>query len=140
MLYLIDSCLVFSDSQHGPRTEALLLEYCLTQRKLQDKHILSFILKYDIVWILEGKKYFHLNVPGFDIYKNVSRVGQYRGGVVMLVKSSLVHDIKQVDTGAEGQIWVELSKWPNLKLGGIYIPPDNSPHYHPAQYGTLAIL
>ena len=56
----------------------------------------------------------------------------------MLVKSSLVHDIKQVDTDAEGQIWVELSKWPNLKLGGIYIPPDDSPHYHPAQYGTFA--
>ena len=56
----------------------------------------------------------------------------------MLVKSSLADDINQVDTDTEGQIWIVLSKWPSLKLGGVYIPPDDSPHYHPVQYGAFA--
>lgn len=43
--------------------------------KLQDPNILQFILKFDIVWILEAKKYFNLNVPGFTVYENISREG-----------------------------------------------------------------
>lgn len=97
-----------------------------------------FILKFDIVWILESKMYFELNVPGFNIYRNVSREGHHRGGVVMLVKSKLMDSVLQVDTKEEGQIWVVLSCLPALKLGGVYIPPSDSPYYSPAQYGALA--
>lgn len=78
-----------------------------------------------------------MSVPGFDSYNKVSQVGQHRV-VVTLVRSSLVNDMKQVDMESEDQIWVVLSKWPYLKLGGIYIPPDDSPHYHHAQYGLFA--
>lgn len=59
--------------------------------KLQEQDILGFILQFNIVWLLETKKYFNLNVPGFNIYRNVSR-GQHRGGV-MFVKSKLSENL-----------------------------------------------
>ncbi|KAK3887589.1 hypothetical protein Pcinc_008293 [Petrolisthes cinctipes] len=40
-------------------------------------------------------------------------------------------------TDAEGQIWLQLSWWPKLKLG-VYIPPDDSPDYQASQFGELA--
>ena len=55
--------------------------------KLQDPKILEFILNFDIVWILQAKKYVNSSVPGFIFYKNVSREGQHRSGTVILVKS-----------------------------------------------------
>lgn len=55
----------------------------------------------------------------------------------MLVKSKIMDSLIQVDTEDEGQIWVVLSCLPTLKLGGIYIPPSDSPYYSPAQYGAL---
>ena len=91
-----------------------------------------------MVWILETNKYFNLNVPGFDIYRSDSRVGQHRGGVVMFVKSSLASDIKYMDMDTDGQIWAVLTQWPNSKLGGIYIPPSDSPHYSSAHSGSFA--
>lgn len=108
------------------------------KNKLQDPKILEFILKFDIVWISEAKKYFNSSVPGFSLYKNVSREGQHRGGVVMLVKSKLAESISRVDTDTEGQIWVVFFWWPNMKLGGVYIPPEDPPYYQPVHFGALA--
>ena len=111
---------------------------CGLRDKLQDPVILKFILDFDIVWLLETKKYFKLNVPGFQVYQNVSRYGAHRGGVVMLVRAGLVEKIQKVDMSSEGQIWIFLSWQPILKLGGVYIPPEDSPYYQPTQYGVLA--
>lgn len=72
--------------------------------------------------------YFNLSVPGFSIYRNVSREGQHRGGIVMLVKSKIMDSVMQVDTEEEGQIWVVLSCLPTLKVGGVYIPTNDSPY------------
>ena len=66
--------------------------------KLQDPKILEFILNFDIVWILQAKKYVNSSVPGFIFYKNVSREGQHRCGIVMLVKNKLAESISSVDT------------------------------------------
>ena len=87
--------------------------------KLDEPDILKFVFGYDLVWLLETKKYFHLNVPGFSVYANVSRSGQHRGGIVMLVKRWLTEYVSRIDTEAEGQIWIQLSWWPHLKLGGV---------------------
>ncbi|KAK3858512.1 hypothetical protein Pcinc_035307 [Petrolisthes cinctipes] len=56
----------------------------------------------------------------------------------MLVKSKIMDSVLQVDTEEEGQIWVVLSFLSTLKLGGVCIPPNDSPYYSPAQYGALA--
>ena len=106
--------------------------------KLQEPRILNFVMGFDIVFILESKKFFNLTVPGFGVYANVSREGYNRGGVVMLVKCKLLSDVLSVNTDSEGQIWIVMSWWPSLKIGGIYIPPEDSPYFSLAQQGTLA--
>ena len=53
---------------------------CGLKDKLSDQDVLNFILKFDIVWLLETKKYFNLNVSDFNVYCNVSKAGYYRGG------------------------------------------------------------
>ena len=111
---------------------------CGLKDKLQDKNILDFILGFDIVWLLETKKYFNVQVPGFVVYQNVSKEGYHRGGIMMLVKYTILDCIVQVDTNTEGQIWIVLEQCGTMKVGGVYIPPEDSPYYDPALYGALA--
>ena len=56
---------------------------------------------------------------------------------MMLVKSKLAESISRVDTDTEGQIWITFSWWLNMKLGGVYIPPEDSPYYQPVHFGNL---
>ena len=106
--------------------------------KLQDENILRFIMEFDVIFIQESKRYFHLNVPGFNVYTNVSTAGQHRGGMVMLLKCYLSDEVLNVNTDDESQIWLTMSWWPSFKFGGIYIPPDDSPYYSPVLHGKLA--
>ena len=106
--------------------------------KLEKKEIFDFIQDYDIVWILETKTYFHLSVPGFMVYRNVSPTGMNRGGVVMLVKNRLKDFICNVNMEVDGQIWIVLSFLITVKLGGVYIPPHDSPYYERSQWGAVA--
>ena len=87
---------------------------------------------------METKQYFNLNVPGFIAYTNVSKSGTHRGGVVLLIKHKIAELVSNIDREVEDQIWIELSCLPSVKLGGIYIPPDDSPYYHPCMYGEVA--
>ena len=50
--------------------------------KLEKKVIFDFIQGFDVVWLLESKEYFHVSVPGFMVYCNISakRYGQRRSG------------------------------------------------------------
>lgn len=68
----------------------------------------------------------------------MSKEGQHKRSVVMLVKSKLAESISLIDTDMEDQIWVVLSLWPSLKMGGMYIPPKNSPYSQLAQFSALA--
>ena len=101
---------------------------------------MKFILGFDIVWILETKKHFNVQVPGFTVYENVSREGYHRGGVMMLVKHKILDSIVEVDTNTEGQIWIVLDRHgtQTVKVGGVYIPPEDSPYFNPAEFGALA--
>lgn len=55
----------------------------------------------------------------------------------MLVKCALAPYITWVNIAIEGQIWVELSCCPGMRLGGVYIPPVDSPYHDPTLLGTL---
>ena len=37
--------------------------------------------------------------------------------------------VTNVNMSFEGQIWIQLSIFPNIQFGGIYIPPVDSPYY-----------
>ena len=105
--------------------------------KISNVDVLSFILNFHIVWLLEIKTNACISVPGFYVYHNPSKWCSKRGGVAMLVKNSLVKFITRVDVGTEGQVWVEFSCYPGFIFGGIYIPPNDSPYYHPSLFGSV---
>ena len=107
------------------------------KEKLQNPSILSFLLNFDIVWILETKYFSQSSVPGFRVYLNESKKGRHRGGVIMLVKCALVDYITRVDTDDEGMIWLELSMCVGIKLGGVYIPPADSLYFDMSLFGLL---
>lgn len=57
---------------------------------------------------------------------NKSKHGEYRGGVMMLVKCSISKYIRRVDMDTEDIVWLQLSLCKGVMLGGIYIPPSDS--------------
>ena len=105
--------------------------------KLQNTDILSFILKFHIVWLLETKTSFCFNVPGFKVYQNPSKVNDKRGEVLLLIKCSILKYVKNVDITMEGQIWLELSCFTSLVFGGVYIPLEDSPYFEPSFFGNM---
>ena len=57
---------------------------------------------------------------------------------MLLIKDKVLEFVKCIDMDTEGQIWVILSFLVTYKLGGVYIPPDNSPYFQAADIGALA--
>ena len=105
--------------------------------KLQKQDIMEFILESDIIWLSETKKCFNVNVPGFNIYYNPSKYGTHRGGIMLLIRKKLCDYVKSIDKDTEGQIWVVLNLLVNYTLGGVYIPPDDSPYFQQEYIGAL---
>ena len=106
--------------------------------KLQKPDILNFVLQSDMVWLSETKKCFNVSVPGFRVFYNISRSGAHRGGIMLLIRDRLLEYVKCVDMNTEGQIWVTLTFLVTYKLGGVYIPPEDSPYFQQADIGALA--
>ena len=50
----------------------------------------------------------------------------------MLIKNRLMEYVKCIDMDTEGQIWVSLTFLVIFKLGGVYIPPEDSPYFQQA--------
>ena len=57
---------------------------------------------------------------------------------MLLIKDRLLEYIKCVDMHTEGQIWVTLTFLMTYKLGGVYIPPEDSPYFQQSDIGALA--
>ena len=91
-----------------------------------------------MIWLSETKTCLNVSVPGFRVYYNPSKHGTHRGGIILLMKDSLVDYIKCIDMDTEGQIWVVLAFIVNYKLGGVYINPDDSPYFQQSDLGALA--
>ena len=56
----------------------------------------------------------------------------------MLVRQRLVRFISSVTMPADGQIWLVLTFLASVRLGGVYVPPRDSPYYEQSQWGTIA--
>ena len=57
---------------------------------------------------------------------------------MLLLRSKLLEFVKCIDMNTEGQIWVTLNFLVAYKLGGVYIPPDDSPYFQQCDIGELA--
>ena len=106
--------------------------------KLQKSDTLDFILQFDMIWLSETKKCFNVSVPGFHVFYNPSKSGSHRGGIMLLIRNKLLEYVKCIDMDTEGQIWVTLNFLVTYKLGGVYIPPDDSPYFQQSDIGALA--
>ena len=104
---------------------------------MQDPLILSFLLPFHLVWLLETKTSRNISVPGFKVFSNPSRLGEHRGGIIMRLKQALVKFVRNVDMSVEGQIWVKFWCFPNINFGGVYIPPEDSIYYDVNLFGNL---
>ena len=93
---------------------------------MQNPVILKFLLQHDIIWLLEARSVHQKTVPGFNMYYNKSERGQQRGGVVMLIRCALMPYVIRVDMETDDMIWLELSVCAGVRLGGVYVPPEDS--------------
>ena len=91
-----------------------------------------------MVWLSDTKKCDDVKVPGFKEFYNKSKHGNHRSGIMLLIRSKLMEYVKYMDMKTEGQIWVTLAFLVTYKLGGVYIPPEDSPYFHQADIGKLA--
>lgn len=55
----------------------------------------------------------------------------------MLVKCVLTQYITKVDMDEEDIIWVKLSVCSGVTLGGVYVPPEDSPYCEPSLFGVV---
>ena len=56
---------------------------------------------------------------------------------MLLIKSKLCEYVKSIDMDTEGQIWVVLNFLVSYKIGGVYVPPDDSPYFQQVCLGAL---
>ena len=113
---------------------------CGAKDKLNNDSVLKFLHKYDIVWILEVKYIATTRIPGSIVYHNASQGGSHRGGVMLLVKYEIKKYLLSVKLDFDSQIWLELSFYPNIYIGGIYDPPETSPYSDPTIMANLSTL
>ena len=100
------------------------------KNKLESEETLKLILMHDIVFINEIKCAYNFSVAGFKTFvSKLDTKSPNRGGTAMLVKNWLVPHITSIDFSCVDQIWVKLSLYPKVEIGGCYITPHDSPFY-----------
>ena len=89
---------------------------------------------FDIIVLVEVKCNYCFSVPGFEVLRS-SNHGM-RGGVAVLVKNNLWRFVFDVQS-LKDQVWFKLSFMPDVRIGGCYIPPADSPYFNPASFGDM---
>ena len=106
--------------------------------KLNHGELDDFLDLFDVIWILETKLIKSTDISGFIPYYNPSAYGEHRGGILLLVKNYLEKYILNVNTDFESQIWLELSIYPKISFGGVYIPPIDSAYYEQSLVANMS--
>ena len=76
------------------------------------------------------------HVPGFvPIIAKTANVK--RGGLVVLVRSSLYTDLCHVDNTCNDQLWFSFSSIPDVQFCGAYVTPTSSPYFSEADIANL---
>ena len=110
---------------------------CGVRDKFESTFLLNYAHSFDILWLSEVKTGLSVYVPGFVTYQNINKDCSHRGGIVLLVKHSLVKYVKMVDVSEPGQIWLYLTICPKLALGSCYMPPIDSLYSEPSLLGNI---
>ena len=87
--------------------------------------------QYHIVCISELKTTFPFGVPGFVSIRSLELSGEeHRGGVAVLFRSDLWHEVQEVIRERD-QIWFKLYSTPGFRFCSVYNAPSDSPYYDP---------
>ena len=98
---------------------------------MQRTDVVNFLLRFDIIYILEIKTAYPFSVPGFMcIRSKVIEGEELRGGVAVLMRSWLFETQLYDVNILPDQVWFRLHLLPDLLMGAIYIPPHDSPYFN----------
>ena len=92
---------------------------------MENRKVLTWIHKHDIVFLGEIKSGKPPCVPGFrcEIARNIKST---RGGVAVLLKNHIAPELCELDKSTNEQVWFSLKSLPNIRFCGAYISPSNS--------------
>ncbi len=97
--------------------------------KLEQKHCLDLLCKYDVVILQEVKTNHLLNLPGFRcVRSSVIEGEEKRGGVMVLFKHMLYDNLVSVNRFKD-QVWFTLRFMPEFLFGACYVTPLDSPYF-----------
>ena len=102
--------------------------------KLESKECLAYMIKFDVIALVEIKCSYVFSVPGFEVIRSAEPMT--RGGVAVLIKHNLWSSV-YCNQAAQGQVWFNLSCMPDVRIGACYIPPADSPYFDPASFSDL---
>ena len=106
------------------------------RNKLENKLVMSWIIKHDVIFLGEVKTSIQFTVPGYTVIRKTNASNMHRGGVVLLVKNYVYKLIRNV-TCDEDQIWIQLAHMHNIQIGGCYIPPQDSQYYTDVHFAKI---
>ena len=87
--------------------------------------------QFHVVCISELKTTFPFGVPGFVCIRSLELSGEeHRGGVAVLFRSDLWHEVQEV-IREQDQIWFKLYSTPGFRFCAVYNAPSDSPYYDP---------
>ena len=98
------------------------------RNKLEDEVVLQWLLRHDLIILSEIKISKLPHVPGF-VPIIAKTVNPRRGGVAVLVRSSLYSDVCHIDNSYNDQLWFSFSSIPGVRFCGAYITPTSSPYF-----------
>ena len=105
--------------------------------KLEKQCVQDFLMKYDIVCLIEVKTPLRVCLPGYVSYTNNNKVSPHRGGTVVMVKNYLAQSNVRADTGTEDQVWLQLRSLPRVVISLCYIPPSDSPYFSHSSFASI---
>ena len=112
-------------------------------RFLNDNNILSWIQKFNIIFITETHmtKGQVFDIPGFKPFHNPSSTifdKKSRGGISCFVTIPIYTQIQHLDCSFDSHIVVTFKD--GSKIFGSYIPPTDSPYFNPSIISCIPLF
>lgn len=103
---------------------------------MEDETVLRWIHCHDVVILSEIKTSKLGHVPGF-VPILAKTTNPRRGGVAVLVRSSLFSDLCHIDKSYNDQLWFSFSSIPDVRFCGAYITPTSSPYSNDSDIANI---
>ena len=133
----MESAVFITRPQHGRTIKILSWNINGAKTKLEKKHVVELLQRYDIISLNEVMTPLPVVFPGYVSYKSSVRGSDERGGTVLLIKNYLSKSIVSVDVGIQDQIWIQLRHAPKYLFGFCYVPPADSRYYSHDSFASV---